>query len=452
MDYKKILEGVVDIINTTKKSDIGFANICAYIGENCPEIKESEDDNIRRWIINEIKIKHHNLDEDEVDFVDKAIAWLEKQGEKKQELLTKEKALKNSPFVEQNPTDKVEPKFKVGNWVIWDNKISCHVDNVYQGKNSLMYTITDTNNMTRSYSVKGFDNNAHLWTIKDAKDGDVLAGADNIIIYGGYINNYGDRIGNKAILAYCGWNGEQLVINKKKKEGFGGIGYVPATKEQRDLLFTKMKEAGYEWDAEKKELKKVEQKPTNLAKGEDYGIDGLYNAIRILEKTLGKVEGYQTDDGILEHECAISAVKKLYEQNPAWGEEEKKKLDRIYYILGIAADEHAYSNTCRLIGDKEAVELQDFLRSIAKPEQKSDWSEEDEKEYRRVEYAIMKVFGGDAYLIGWIRKFKNKLLHQTTWKPSEEQMKVLDVAIMNSHLTTAEYDGLVKLREQLKKL
>ena len=34
----------------------------------------------------------------------------------------------------------------------------------------------------------------------------------------------------------------------------------PATKEQRDTLFAKMKEAGYIWDAEKKELKKIEQK------------------------------------------------------------------------------------------------------------------------------------------------------------------------------------------------
>jgi len=32
----------------------------------------------------------------------------------------------------------------------------------------------------------------------------------------------------------------------------------PATKEQRDLLFKKMKEAGYQWDAEKKELRKIE--------------------------------------------------------------------------------------------------------------------------------------------------------------------------------------------------
>ena len=59
----------------------------------------------------------------------------------------------------------------------------------------------------------------------------------------------------------------------------------------------------------KKALEKQLEK--KLPKGEDYGIDGLYHAIRILEKTLGKVDGYQTDDGILEHQCAISAVKEL---------------------------------------------------------------------------------------------------------------------------------------------
>lgn len=50
------------------------------------------------------------------------------------------------------------------------------------------------------------------------------------------------------------------------------------------------------------------------ANGKDYGIDGLWHAINILEKTLGKVSGYQTDDGLLSHQCAIAAVKKLYEQ------------------------------------------------------------------------------------------------------------------------------------------
>ena len=36
--------------------------------------------------------------------------------------------------------------------------------------------------------------------------------------------------------------------------------FQPATKEQSDLLFQKMREAGYEWDTEKKELKKIFKK------------------------------------------------------------------------------------------------------------------------------------------------------------------------------------------------
>ena len=48
---------------------------------------------------------------------------------------------------------------------------------------------------------------------------------------------------------------------------------------------------------------------------EEYcGIDGLYHAINILEKTIGKVWGYQSDDGILDHKAAINAVKELYKK------------------------------------------------------------------------------------------------------------------------------------------
>jgi len=50
-DYKKILEGIVDIINTTEKSDIGFVEICNYIGEQCPEL-ENEDERIRKELYN----------------------------------------------------------------------------------------------------------------------------------------------------------------------------------------------------------------------------------------------------------------------------------------------------------------------------------------------------------------------------------------------------------------
>lgn len=50
----------------------------------------------------------------------------------------------------------------------------------------------------------------------------------------------------------------------------------------------------------------------NLLNEEDYGIDGLWHAINILEKTIGTVEGYQSDDGVLEHQIAIDTIKKIY--------------------------------------------------------------------------------------------------------------------------------------------
>ena len=59
------------------------------------------------------------------------------------------------------------------------------------------------------------------------------------------------------------------------------------------------------------------QKPVEEVNGDDYGIDSMYHAVRILEKTLGKVEGYQSDDGILDHKAAITEVKKLAKQNRA---------------------------------------------------------------------------------------------------------------------------------------
>lgn len=79
-DYKKILEGVVNIINTAEKSDIGFANICTYIGENCPELKENDDERIRKNIIATIHLYYGEPLEDEAK---EMIAWLEKKGEQK---------------------------------------------------------------------------------------------------------------------------------------------------------------------------------------------------------------------------------------------------------------------------------------------------------------------------------------------------------------------------------
>jgi len=95
-----------------------------------------------------------------------------------------------------------------------------------------------------------YEHNARLWDItKDAKDGDVLATSAGAFIYNG--NNGGGSCPG----SYCGID----TLGKFRtgvKHHWTGKKVTPATKEQRDLLFAKMKEAGYKWDAEKKELMK----------------------------------------------------------------------------------------------------------------------------------------------------------------------------------------------------
>ena len=96
--------------------------------------------------------------------------------------------------------------------------------------------------------------NARLWDItKDAKDGDVLAWDDSKCI-ALFKNIYDeDSFNSYGFIGGCTGTFES-------RQSYHDIeGSHPATKEQRDLLFQKMHEAGYEWDADKKELIKIEQ-------------------------------------------------------------------------------------------------------------------------------------------------------------------------------------------------
>ncbi|MBQ2175697.1 MAG: hypothetical protein II453_11800, partial [Alphaproteobacteria bacterium] len=93
-----------------------------------------------------------------------------------------------------------------------------------------------------------------LWAIADAKDGDVLA-TDNgwtciFQAFDGYVfSSYCFMDSQKW---FCEVGAEGHTLDSRIN---GNIH--PATKEQRDLLFAKMREAGYEWDEKKKELKKI---------------------------------------------------------------------------------------------------------------------------------------------------------------------------------------------------
>ena len=148
----------------------------------------------------------------------------------------------NALITEEIPINNAEPKFHEGEWIITpENKVlqitsiegTCYIFN-----NELSY-----------WGIHYCDKKCHLWTIDDAKDGDVLAANECYVIF--------KKIDGLNIKCYCtyhymGFNPSFYVDTLQYKDAFH-----PATKEQCDTLFAKMREAGYEWDAEEKELKKL---------------------------------------------------------------------------------------------------------------------------------------------------------------------------------------------------
>lgn len=253
-----------------------------------PELKESEDERIRKAIIGFFELQDDNTT---YYFVPKKdiIAWLEKQGNKSvnidvesmvssyEQRLESQGGTKYTPLVnmcltsfrhgvenvleelnlkklekqeDNKPTDKVEPKFHEDDWIVSNEGIFkiTHYEDEYG------YELTDTTGCVVHFVSPDYvESNFHLWTIQEAKDGDVLCYETKddfrIFIYKeGHIHYH------------CCYSNEHLtpvesffVLQKHQ------LCYIhPATKEQRELLFSKMNEAEYEWDAEKKEVKKIE--------------------------------------------------------------------------------------------------------------------------------------------------------------------------------------------------
>ena len=264
MDYEKAYNEALETARKINNGD-GVAapadwTVCETI---FPVLRKDYDDMIRGAIIDHLK--DNNLTE----WAD----WLEKQCEQKS-----------------------EPKFKVGDWLI--NRHCNHVAYIksIDEKNYFLSYRRDTSE--RPLSIDSINRNWRLWTIQDARPGDILSNGDYIVIFKD--NNYNTETKYGCMCVYCsviGYNEYWYDYN-----GINPTDFAPATNKQREYLFKRMYDAGYEWDAKKLELRKI-----NSTMEEKFKIDS--------EKRLNKICQYLRMNGWEDYADWLQSLKL---QNSQW--------------------------------------------------------------------------------------------------------------------------------------
>ena len=295
-----------------------------------PELAESDDERIRKALIRAFKslntIKIWNV----IERTD-ILAWLEKQS-----------TLAKLSEDEQKPDDKIEPKFKVGDWTVSNlDKKARQISEFHFDEYNSYYVVDG-----KSVNLEEYDRLHHLWTISDAKPGDVIYLPNGNNEYYFFIFK---GIENAAVNSFAHFH----QYNDGTSEVEGTIDrlfsvndvFHPATKEQRELLFQKMKEAGYEWDEDKKELKKIEQNP--------WSEEDEFN----LSAVIAKIQ-YDIDNGRIgqnrELLSWVKSIKDRVQPKQEWSKEDIRNIEDIDSVLFY--DKELPEDTC--------MRLRNWLKSL----------------------------------------------------------------------------------------
>ncbi len=321
-----------------------------------PKLKEGEDERIRKEIISFLKEGNPYHCPNSVKRQGWA-TWLEKQGEQKSvpvwmpkfldELRLKKNYfdwdehkdiegnilaiiewMKPNYFINgkdggQKPVDNIEPKYKVGDWVILVvGELSTTLQIVKVDTSKKRYWFNDN-----SYLPIVNEECLHLWTIQDAKPGDVL------------VNQNGEMpfifltCEEHYVFCYCAYtNRKNIFFDKFIDENGCSLHWVnllhekvcPATKEQRDFFFQKMKEAGYEWDADNKKIEKIDIELTDFEKSLKH--------IMIETLECGDTHNLKADAEML-----LRCVQKPTE----WTEDDEHRVKDTIYFLESARKHYA---------------------------------------------------------------------------------------------------------------
>ena len=343
----------------------------------------------------------------------------EKQGEQKPQGKTALEAIKEEKADNQNcvksvdkvepkgydsidphfwkPIDKQEPKFHEGEWITNGDYIWIIV-----GVKPLDYVLQSQDGNIVDDTISHVDEQFHSFTVADAKNGDVL-------VCNGNIKN-SNGIKYERICLFNNLDNAFFTLTKTSNfvEEYNidvNIDYpdntVPATKEQKEILFMAMKDAGYEFDFEKKELKIV--------------------------------------DWSKHIKCNPNPPSITKES--AWSEEDSFRTETLIWVIKSGGS----------IRPELRNEFVNWLQSLKdRVQPKQEWSEEDEEILRTILSDGIRGAELDMLQVNWLKSLRP----QNRWKPSSEQIGLLQAIINEPNNASSESCQIVlkDILEQLKKL
>lgn len=291
------------------------------------------------------------------------------------------------------------------------------------------YTLVGCDGSVITRKIEDIDKSASSFTIQDAKDGDVVAdksdGTIGIFQSIGHHPDGGSYNDPSYCFLHCRYDDGYFFADFEDGNMMTSDDVIPAIKEQSDLLFTKMKEAGYEWNVEKKELKKIED-------------DGVEYKKHIMSELVN---------------LAIAGVKQ--KSKPTWSEDDEKMLGSILEDVDYVGEFPDYPTKldCELKDESNAkIKWLESLKDRVQPQPKQEWSDEDDA------YKLFAISAVEDYydeenplqkaIVDWLKSLKDRI----TWKPSKEQLDALIRVMVESGFNYINHNTLESLYNDLKKL
>ena len=271
-------------------------------------------------------------------------------------------------------TNEINPKFNVGDIVA--NKLgdAWRIDSLDR-KN---YQVSDGKGNYNYFPISKQDE-MHLWSIEDAKDGDILIWEDGWTcifkcIHGIWFSSY--------CFIDCDGVFHEGYEEHEVDATINGRVY-PATKEVRNLFLTRMQNAGWSWNVDEKKELKVEPKfhEGDIIIHKELGGDYIHNPHKIIQVDILDKK-YRLEGGLVAH-FGEQDDYELVEQKTVWSKEDETKINYLIALL-----QNCTMNNDALRAMNEGIE-------------------------------------------DWLNSLKDKVQSQLQLKPSDEQMDALLYVVRN---------------------